>query len=355
LPLDAWEHLANTGLVAGATDIFGSGGKLSPLAFLEEAPTVEPDPVISVVVPLCNEAETVAVLYQQVAEALPNIFWEIVYVDDGSTDESYAELVRLHGDHSNVLVVRLRRNFGKATALSAGFDVARGAIIVTIDADLQDDPGEIPRLLEKLDEGYDLVSGWKCTRRDSFSRRLLSRIYNGATGIVTGVRLHDMNCGLKIYRAEVLRSVRLYGELHRFIPVLAHHRGFRTAELPVNHRQRAVGQSRYGFERYARGFFDLLTVAYLGRYRNRPLHFFGGIGMLLGFVGSCILVYLTALKVGGESIGGRPLLMLGVLLLVVGVQFFSLGLVGELLTSHNEERAAAQAPPDRRHVRDTLV
>jgi hypothetical protein len=152
-----------------------------------------------------------------------------------------------------------------------------------------------------------------------------------------------------------LQSVRLYGELHRVIPVLAHHRGFRTAELPVNHRERAVGRSRYGFERYARGFFDLLTVAYLGRYRNRPLHFFGGIGMLLGAVGSVILLYLTTVKLGGSSIGGRPLLMLGILLLVVGVQFFSLGLVGELLTSHHEERAAAQSMIDQRHVRDTLL
>jgi glycosyltransferase involved in cell wall biosynthesis len=341
--------------VAGATDIFGSSGKLSPLRFLEDTTKAEPEPIVSVVVPLCNEAETVAELYGQVAEALADTAWEIVYVDDGSTDDSYAELVRLHEVHSNVRVVRLRRNFGKATALSAGFAVAQGEIIVTMDADLQDDPAEIPRLLAKLDEGYDLVSGWKCTRRDSFSRRLLSRIYNNATGIVTGVRLHDMNCGLKAYRAEVLRSIRLYGELHRFIPVLAHHRGFRTAELPVNHRQRAVGQSRYGLERYARGFFDLLTVAYLGRYRNRPLHFFGGIGMLLGAIGSAILLYLTVLKFGGASIGGRPLLMLGILLLVVGVQFFSLGLVGELLTSHNEERAAAQSSVDRRHVRDTLL
>lgn len=341
--------------MAGATDIFGSGEKLSPLAFLDDAPTAEPKPVVSVVVPLCNEATTVAELYAQVAAALTDTQWELVYVDDGSTDDSYAELARLHNVHPNVRVVRLRRNFGKATALSAGFAVAKGEIVVTMDADLQDDPNEIPRLLAKLEEGYDLVSGWKCTRRDSFSRRVLSRIYNGATGIVTGVRLHDMNCGLKAYRAEVLQGVRLYGELHRFIPVLAHHQGFRTAELPVNHRERAVGRSRYGFERYARGFFDLLTVAYLGRYKNRPLHFFGGIGMLLGAIGSIILLYLTALKIGGESIGGRPLLMLGVLILVVGVQFFSIGLVGELLTSHHEERAAAQRTVDRRHVRDTLL
>jgi hypothetical protein len=222
-----------------------------------------------------------------------------------------------------------------------------------MDADLQDDPAEIPLLLEKLDEGYDLVSGWKCDRRDPFARRLFSRVYNGTTGIVTGVRLHDMNCGLKIYRAEVFENVRLYGDLHRFVPVLAHHLGFRTAEIPVNHRPRLNGRSRYGIERYARGFFDLLTVTYLGRYRHRPLHFFGGIGMLLGTAGSAILLYLTILKLSGSAIGGRPLLMLGILLVVVGIQFFSLGLVGEMLTSNHAEKAAA-TNAGRAHVRDVL-
>jgi glycosyltransferase involved in cell wall biosynthesis len=277
-----------------------------------------------------------------------------VYVDDGSTDDSYARLVELHRAHGNVRVVRHRRNFGKAAALSAGFAVAQGDIVVTIDADLQDDPTEIPRLLAKLDEGYDLVSGWKCTRRDPFARRLFSKIYNGTTAIVTGVRLHDMNCGLKAYRAEVLQNVRLYGDMHRFVPVLAHHLGFRTTEIPVNHRPRANGKSRYGFERYARGFFDLLTVAYLGRYRYRPLHFFGGIGLALAGIGTLILLYLTAIKVGGSAIGGRPLLMLGVVLLVVGVQFFSIGLVGELLTSQHEERAADR-PGMRARVRNSLL
>lgn len=341
--------------MARATDIVGSGETLPGLALLEdEMPAGDPHPTVSVVVPLYNEASTVGVLYHQVAEALPDIRWEIVYVDDGSTDESYAELAQLHAAHSNVRVVRLRRNFGKAAALSAGFGEARGDIVVTIDADLQDDPAEIPNLLAKLEEGYDLVSGWKCTRRDPLARRVLSRIYNGVTAVVTGVHLHDMNCGLKAYRAEVLNNVRLYGDMHRFIPVLAHHLGFKTTEIAVNHRERAVGRSRYGLERYARGFFDLLTVAYLGRYRHRPLHFFGGIGMLLGAAGSVILLYLTAIKIGGASIGGRPLLMLGIVLVVVGVQFFSLGLVGELLTSHHEERAG-DSRSGRAQVRDKLL
>jgi glycosyltransferase involved in cell wall biosynthesis len=324
-----------------------------PLELLERVSGDPNESLVSIVVPLFNEQATLADLYAQVSDALDGSRWEIVYVDDGSTDGSYAELVRLHDQHANVRVVRMRRNFGKAVALSAGFDAAQGDVVVTIDADLQDDPAEIPQLLAKLDEGYDLVSGWKCTRQDPFTRRLVSRIYNGTTAFVTGVRLHDMNCGLKAYRAEVLQNVRLYGDLHRFVPVLAHHLGFRTAEIPVNHRARLHGRSRYGIERYTRGFFDLLTVAYLGRYRFRPLHFFGGIGLALGAVGSVICLYLTALKIGGAAIGGRPLLMLGVLLLVVGVQFFSLGLVGELLTSQHEERAAGKLAK-RGYVRDSL-
>jgi glycosyltransferase involved in cell wall biosynthesis len=310
-------------------------------------------PRLSVVVPLLNEEETLGALYEEVRAALDpaGVDWEIVYVDDGSTDGSYRELVRLHSLHSNLRVVRLRRRFGKAAALAAGFDAATGDVIVTIDADLQDDPAEIPKLLAKLEEGYDLVSGWKRNRRDPLSRRLFSRIYNGATALVTGVRLHDMNCGLKAYRAEVLRSVQLYGELHRFVPVLAHHLGYSATEIPVSHRPRESGRSRYGPERYVRGFFDLLTVAFMGRYRYRPLHLFGGIGLLLGGSGFAILLYLTAIKLGGAGIGGRPLLMLGILLLVVGIQSFSLGLVGEMLTSQHEEKGAGGSRP---YVRDVL-
>ena len=326
-----------------------------PFEFLDPSALDEGDarPEISVVVPLFNEEATVAPLYDEIASALDGRRWEIVYVDDGSTDRSHRRLTELHADHSNVRVVRLRRNFGKAAALSAGFDVVRGSVIVTIDADLQDDPSEIPNLLAKLDEGFDLVSGWKCDRQDPFARRMFSRVYNRVTGLVTGVDLHDMNNGLKAYRAEVLDSVRVYGDLHRFVPVLAHQLGFRVGEIPVNHRPRLVGKSRYGIERYTRGFFDLLTVAYLGRYRYRPLHFFGGIGLVLGSVGFVIMLYLTAIKIGGAGIGGRPLLMLGVLLFVVGVQFFSLGLVGELLTSHHEEKTAARTR--RNYVRDSIL
>jgi len=297
--------------------------------------------VVSVVVPVHDEERSVALLYDELGSALDplGIPWETIFVDDGSTDGTFAALTRLHNATANVRVVRLRRNFGKAAALVAGFDQARGDIVVTIDGDLQDDPAEIPRLLAKLDEGFDLVSGWKTRRQDPLSRRVLSKIFNRVTSAFSGVRLHDMNCGLKAYRAGVVHGLRLYGELHRFIPVLAHYRGFRIAELPVNHRPREHGRSRYGVERYLRGFLDLLTVSFIGRYRHRPLHLFGGLGLILGLIGGAVLVYLTVVKALGHAIGQRPLLLLGVLLVVIGMQFFSLGLISEMITSHHEERA----------------
>ena len=305
--------------------------------------------MISVVVPVHNEERSVALLLDELASSLDGIgrTWEAIFVDDGSTDGTFAALTRLHADHANVRVVRLRRNFGKATALDAGFAEAIGDVVVTIDGDLQDDPSEIPRLLAKLDEGFDLVSGWKAKRRDPLRRRIPSKLFNWVSGRLSGLRLHDMNCGLKAYRAEVVRGLRLYGELHRYVPVLAHYRGFRVAELPVNHRPREHGRSRYGVERYVRGFLDLLTVTFMGRYRHRPLHLFGGLGLLLFALGAGVLVYLTVLKVAGEAIGHRPLLTLGVLLVVVGMQFLSLGLLSELITSHHEERGGERSRADR--------
>jgi glycosyltransferase involved in cell wall biosynthesis len=309
--------------------------------------------VLSVVVPVRNEEQSVAPLLGELAAALDDHEWEAIFVDDGSTDGTFASLTRLHAEHPHVRVVRLRRNFGKAAALAAGFAQARGDIVVTIDGDGQDDPAEIPRLLAKLEEGFDLVSGWKTRRRDPPARRILSRIFNTVTGRVSGLRLHDLNCGLKAYRAEVVRDVNLYGELHRFLPVLAHYEGYRVAELPVNHRPREHGRSRYGLERYVRGFLDLLTVSFMGRYRHRPLHLFGGLGLALGLLGLGILAYMTVLKAMGEAIGHRPLLTLGVLLVVVGMQFFSLGLISELLTSQHEERRRERARADA-HVDEIL-
>jgi glycosyltransferase involved in cell wall biosynthesis len=316
---------------------------------------VAAEPTISVVAPAFDEERSVALLFDELQAALDPLDapWEVVFVDDGSRDGTFAALTRLHDAHDNVRVVRLRRNFGKSAALAAGFEQARGDVVVTIDADLQDDPAEIPRLLAKLDEGFDLVSGWKSRRRDPWTRRVLSRIFNRLASVVSGVTLHDVNCGLKAYRAEVVHDLRIYGELHRFLPVLAHERGYRVAELPVNHRPRNHGRSRYGLERYLRGFLDLLTVSLVGRYRHRPLHLFGGVGLVLGAIGTLVLAYLTVLKVTGEAIGHRPLLILGVLLVVVGLQLFSLGLLGEMIRSLHEERAG-QHERERRHVDEIL-
>ena len=305
--------------------------------------------MISVVVPLLNEEASLEELHREITASLERRDepFEVVFVDDGSTDGSGSVLSRLHDENANVVVVRLRRNFGKAAALQAGFLEASGEVIVTIDADLQDDPAEIPQLLAKLDEGFDLVSGWKTRRNDPLPRRVFSRVFNWTTGVISGVRLHDVNCGLKAYRAEVVQGMRLYGELHRFIPVLAAYQGFRVAEISVNHRARRHGRSRYGPERYLRGFFDLISVTFMGRYRYRPLHLFGGVGLLLGALGFVVLLYLSVLWLWGQGIGGRPLFFLGVLLMVVGIQLVSLGLLSELITSQHEERIDERERIDR--------
>src|SRR5207247_4009689 len=264
---------------------------------------------VSVLLPVLDEVESLGVLYRELTDVLEGLGrpYELIFVDDGSADGSFALIEKLHRSDARVRAVQLRRNFGKAAALAVGFREARGDVIVTLDADLQDDPAEIPRLLAKLEEGFDLVSGWKEARHDPLMRRVLSRVFNRVVGWLSGIRLHDLNCGLKASRAEVLRGVPLYGELHRFLPVFAHQRGFRVAEVPVHHRARVHGRSRYGMERYLRGFLDLLTVSFLGRYRHRPLHLFGGLGLLLGAIGLALLVYLTVLKAEGQAIGGRPL------------------------------------------------
>jgi dolichol-phosphate mannosyltransferase len=328
-------------MVPRKEDLAGYGIELAPAPLPVDRPD-DPAPEISVVVPLLDEEHTLTALYDQLAGALDPLrrSWEVVFVDDGSTDGSFTVLAGLHARFPNVRVVRLRRNFGKATALAAGFQQAGGGVIITMDADLQDDPAEIPKLLAKLDEGFDLVSGWKEKRNDPASRRWLSHIFISVTGRVTGIGIHDVNCGLKAYRAPLVHRLRLYGELHRFVPVMAHQYGFRVTEIPVNHRAREHGRSRYGLERYARGFLDLMTVSFMGRYRNRPLHLFGGLGAFIGLVGAACLVYLTILKFTGSAIGERPLLILGALLVVVGVQLFSLGLISELFTNQHAERSS---------------
>ena len=290
-------------------------------------------PLLSIVVPVYNEAGSLEPLYDEIAAALgPLGPFEVVFVDDGSTDGSLPVMERLAAAHEGVRVVRLRRNFGKAAALTHGFAVSRGDPIVTMDGDRQDDPAEIPKLLAKLDEGYDLVSGWKQSRQDPASKTLPSKLFNWTVRKSTGVSLHDFNCGLKAYRRPVIEHVKVYGELHRYIPVLASDIGFRVTEVKVAHRRRTSGRSKYGWRRYARGYLDLLTVLFLGRYRQRPQHLFGGIGTTMVVIGVLIDLYLTIDKFNGHAIGQRPLLLLGTLLIIVGIQLLSLGLVGELIT-----------------------
>ncbi len=293
---------------------------------------------LSVVIPVLNEREALPGLLDEVEEACRGLggTYEIVVVDDGSTDGT-AELLEGLVLERPVRLVQLRRNYGKAVALKEGFRETRGRLVVTMDGDGQDDPAEIPALVMKLEEGFDLVSGWKRDRQDPGRRRLASRFFNGVTARMSGVKLHDFNCGLKAYRGDLARSIDLYGELHRFIPVIGVQHGWRVTEIPVNHRPRQFGSSRYGLERYARGLLDLMNVLFIGRYQNRPLHLFGGLGLGLMLVGFVMCAYLAIIKIGGTAIGGRPLLLLGVLLIVVGIQLLTLGLLGEMVAATRQD------------------
>ena len=290
-------------------------------------------PELSLVIPLYNEAQSLPELHGALTAALQPYAdrCEMIFVDDGSTDGSFEQLRALREDDRRVKVVRLRSNQGKAAALAAGFRQARGGIIITMDADLQDDPAEIPRLLGKLEDGYDLVSGWKAQRRDPWSRRVLSAMFNRVTSRLTGVELHDFNCGFKAYRLAVIQELRLYGELHRFIPALASWRGFKIGEIEVAHHPRKYGVSKYGAARIPRGFFDLLTVLMLTRYTTRPLHLFGLFGVIVGLAGFGIVTYLSILWLFGQWIAGRPLFILGALMVIAGIQLVSFGLLAEMI------------------------
>jgi glycosyltransferase involved in cell wall biosynthesis len=306
------------------------------------------DGLLSLVIPVYNEAESLGPLVAEIDEALAPAGrpYEIVFVDDGSTDGSFAAMQGIAAPRADVRVVKLRRNFGKSAALSHGFAASRGAQIVTLDGDRQDDPGEIPRLLAPLDEGYDLVSGWKQSRQDPLTKTLPSRLFNWTVRRTTGIQLHDFNCGLKAYDREVIETISVYGELHRYIPVVAEQAGFRVTEVKVSHRRRTAGRSKYGWQRFARGYLDLLTVLFLGRYQHRPQHLFGGIGSLLILVGFLVELYLTIDKlVFGNPIGQRPLLLLGALLIIVGVQLLSLGMIAELIAN-----SRARSGPDAAQV-----
>ncbi|OIR18823.1 undecaprenyl-phosphate 4-deoxy-4-formamido-L-arabinose transferase [mine drainage metagenome] len=298
-------------------------------------PTPLTTSAVSIVVPAYNEAESLPELLAAIREASASASYrlaEVIVVDDGSTDGTWELLNRASGEATLPLrAIRLRRNCGKAFALGQGFRAARGDAVVTLDADLQDDPSEIGRMLAKLDEGWDLVSGWKQVRHDPPGKVLPSRFFNWVTSRVSGLRLHDFNCGFKAYRTEVVKSLDLYGELHRYIPVLADNLGYRVAEIPVRHRARAHGRSKYGWERLSRGMLDLFTVMATTRYRARPAHLFGGLGLALGTLGFLQLGYLTVLWLLREGpIGTRPLLFLGILCVLMGAQLVSFGLLAEL-------------------------
>ncbi len=303
---------------------------------------LEVDLDVTVLVPVLDEEGSVEELAARVAGVLDGLgrSFEIIFVDDGSRDATVERIRAARQRDDRVKLVRLRRNFGKAAALTAGFDRARGRCVVTIDGDLQDDPDEIPRLLEGVESGnLDLVSGWKKERRDPLSKTLPSRLFNWATRRVAQVDLHDFNCGFKAYRREVLEQVPIYGELHRYIPVLAARRGFRIGELAVRHHPRRSGVSKYGWDRFYKGLLDLLTVLFITRYTRRPLHLFGAFGMAAfaaGFLIDAWLAFLWAFR--GESLSNRPLLIFGVLLMVLGVQVLTTGLLAEMMTHKTFER-----------------
>jgi glycosyltransferase involved in cell wall biosynthesis len=289
---------------------------------------------ISVVIPLYNEKDSLVELYQGVVAEISHhtADFEILFVDDGSVDGSFEVLLGLQREDPRIRILRLRRNFGKSAALSAGFRMARGEIIVTLDADLQDQPQEMGKLLAKLDEGYDLVSGWKRERRDCLKKRIASRIFNRVTSLLTGVPLNDINCGYKVYRRRVIEEIKVYGEMHRYIPVLASYRGFHVGEVPVVHRARLHGKSKYGAGRMLGGFFDLLTVIMLTRYNSKPLHVFGILGILSFTIGFLIEAYLSYGWLAHDRwIENRPAFMLGILLLIIGIQFIFFGLLAEMI------------------------
>jgi glycosyltransferase involved in cell wall biosynthesis len=293
------------------------------------------DPELSVVIPLYNEAENVEPLYMELSAALDQTgySYEVIVVDDGSRDDSFNRLKAVHQQDRRWRIIRFRRNFGQTAGFSAGFNAALGEIVITSDADLQNDPCDIPKLLAKMAEGYDIVSGWRVHRREPFlSRRLPSMVANRMISGATGVVLHDYGCSLKAYRSEVVKNVRLYGELHRFIPAIASWMGVTVAEVPVNDRARRFGKSKYGISRTFKVFLDLISLRFILGYATRPLHVFGAVGLAMGLLGIILGLYLTFVKLAlGQTIGSRPLLLLAALLVILGVQMISMGLLADMV------------------------
>ncbi len=296
----------------------------------------------SVVIPLYNEEASLPELYRQLTSVMERTFaaHELVFVDDGSTDGSIEVLRELRGRDTRVKIISFKRNYGKSAALSEGFKVTRGDVVVTIDADLQDNPEEIPELVARLDEGYDLVSGWKMERKDPITKTLPSRLFNLTTAIVSGIRIHDFNCGLKCYRGEVVKRISVYGELHRFIPVIAGWEGFRVTEKKVTHFERKYGRSKFGAARFLNGMFDLATVMFLTRRSTSPLHFFGRVAFAFFAVGGLITLYFMMLWAFGRGLHVRPLMVGGLVMIVIAIQIGSFGLLAELFTAKAERTFA---------------
>jgi glycosyltransferase involved in cell wall biosynthesis len=290
---------------------------------------------LSIVIPLFNEEASLKELHQQLRSALQrmNTRYELLFVDDGSTDRSFQVLRDLKRADHRIKIIRFRRNYGKSAALSVGFEKAQGDVVITMDADLQDDPNEIPSLVKRINDGFDLVSGWKRVRKDPITKTVPSRFFNFVTRILTGIKIHDFNCGLKAYKKDVVKTVKVYGELHRYLPVLAHWEGFKVGELVVQHRERKYGKTKFGAGRFWKGFLDLLTVLFTTRYFRRPLHLFGMWGMLAALAGIIIDGWLVVeWFMGTTALGNRPLFLGGILLIIVGIQFISIGLLGEMIS-----------------------
>jgi len=296
---------------------------------------------ISVIIPVYNEVESINELYKQLLKALQEFSrYEIIFIDDGSSDGSVETIKKISELDNSINLIQFHRNYGKSAALAEGFKHAKGNYIVTMDADLQDDPKEISNLINKLEEGFDLVSGWKKDRKDPLSKRLPSKLFNFVTRLFTGVHIHDFNCGLKIYRKAVVKTLELYGGRHRYIPAMVGQKKFKVSEIIVNHRPRIYGETKYGGSRLFHGLFDLISILFLSKYTQSPMYFFGKIGLITFLSGITIEIYVLYLKysLGDPFAKHMALLMLGILIIVVGIQFFSIGLVGEMIANSNQDK-----------------
>jgi glycosyltransferase involved in cell wall biosynthesis len=296
---------------------------------------------ISIIVPIYNEELSINSLYEEIKTIVLDAFnqHEIIFIDDGSNDKSYEIINQLALNDTSIIAIKLNRNYGKSDALNEGFKLAQYEYVATLDGDLQDDPNEIIKLVDTLDDGWDCVSGWKKNRKDPYSKTIPSFFFNKFINFFSGLKLHDLNCGIKAYRKDAIQSLNIYGGLHRYIPLLLFNNGYRVTESIVNHRSRKHGQTKYGKSRFFHGIFDFLTIYFLKKYFNKPMYFFGSIGFLLSFLGLLINLYLSILWFQGTYIGSRPLFFLGILLIVVGIQSLSIGLIGELIVNNGRKKS----------------